>query len=113
MSSQSSSSRSPSPEPVELPTQLSELCELTANKPESLVNGDTEIQGAALKAAKFLFDRGVLSEAAAAPAMDDLLRSIDVPQAPVTRSQVAKQKAGDAPPVKERLAFNRTPLELL
>ncbi|KAG8906606.1 hypothetical protein FRC00_012456, partial [Tulasnella sp. 408] len=101
MSSVESSSRSPSPEPIELPAQLSELCQLTASKPESLVHGDTDIQAAALRATKFLFDRGVLSEADAAPAMDELLKSIDVPQAPVTRSQVAKQKAGLAPPPKE------------
>ncbi|KIO31136.1 hypothetical protein M407DRAFT_220899 [Tulasnella calospora MUT 4182] len=113
MSSVSSSSRSPSPEPIELPTQLSELCELTASRPESLVHGDTGIQTAALRATKFLFDRGVLSEADAAPAMNELLKSIDIPQPPVTRSQVAKQKAGTAPPPKEPITFGRTPLSSL
>ncbi|KAG8922503.1 hypothetical protein FRC01_013946 [Tulasnella sp. 417] len=113
MSSESSSSRSPSPEPIELPAQLWGLCELTASKPESLVHGDTEIQAAALRATKFLFDRGVRSEADAAPSMNELLKSIDVPQAPVTRSQVAKQKAGTAPPAKESITFSQTPLSSL
>lgn len=45
--------------------------------------------------------------------MDELLRSIDIPQAPVTRSQVAKQKAAGAPPPKESLTFDRTPLNSL
>lgn len=45
--------------------------------------------------------------------MDELLRSIDVPQAPVTRSQVAKQKAAGAPPPKESLTFDLTPLDSL
>jgi U3 small nucleolar RNA-associated protein MPP10 len=54
----SSSSRSSSPEAVELPEQLLSLAKLIEAKPESFASGDKDIENAALSATKYLFERG-------------------------------------------------------
>jgi U3 small nucleolar RNA-associated protein MPP10 len=55
----SSRSTSPAPEEVtELPEALSHLSLRLDEKPESLVTGNKDIQLAALKATKYVFDLG-------------------------------------------------------
>lgn len=60
MSSSSRSSSLAPEEQIELPTELAQLSITVDEKPESLATGNKDIQLAALKATKYVFDQGML-----------------------------------------------------
>lgn len=57
-------------------------------------------------------NEAVAMESEAATSIDDLLKSVELPQAPVTRSASAKRNASPPPP-KEPLTFSLTPVSSL
>ncbi|KAG8906223.1 hypothetical protein FRB99_007369 [Tulasnella sp. 403] len=108
----SSRSRSPEPEPVELPSELLELSRHVESRPESFLTGDADIQAAALNATKWLFDKAVSSESTANLYINELLKSIEVPRGPITRSAAAKLLQ-EPQAATEPLQLQKTPIEAL
>ncbi|KAK7050943.1 U3 snoRNP protein [Paramarasmius palmivorus] len=93
-------------------TELSQVSQLVDNRPEVLATGSTELQDAALKATKFIFDLSVQSENDAKSHLEGFLSSLTPSHAPQTRSQTRKRKRSPSPPAP-KVKFETTPLSSL
>uniref|UniRef100_A0A0W0EXV0 U3 small nucleolar ribonucleoprotein protein MPP10 n=1 Tax=Moniliophthora roreri TaxID=221103 RepID=A0A0W0EXV0_MONRR len=92
--------------------ELSGVSQLIDNQPELLATGSKDLQNAALKATKFIFDLSVQSEGDAKDRLDELFSQLAPTQAPQTRSQTRKRKRSPSPPVP-KVKFETTPLSNL
>ncbi|KAJ3977012.1 U3 small nucleolar ribonucleoprotein complex, subunit Mpp10 [Lentinula raphanica] len=91
---------------------LSELSHAVDEHPEYLYSGSSDIQNAALQAAKFVFDLSVHSEKVSQPYLQTLLAAVSPSEAPQTRSQSLKRKRGPSPPTP-KVSFIPTPVDSL
>ncbi|KAJ3814509.1 U3 small nucleolar ribonucleoprotein complex, subunit Mpp10 [Lentinula aff. lateritia] len=91
---------------------LDHLSLTTDEQPESLYSGNSDIQNAALQAAKFVFDLSVQSETICKPYLETLLSAVSPSEAPQTRSQARKRKRSPDPLFLE-VVFKTTPVDSL
>ncbi|KAJ3864763.1 U3 small nucleolar ribonucleoprotein complex, subunit Mpp10 [Lentinula novae-zelandiae] len=91
---------------------LNQLSLAADKQPESLYSGDSDVQNAALQAAKFVFDLSVQSEITCKPYLETLLASVSPSDAPQTRSQARKRKRSPDP-LSLEVIFKTTPVDSL
>ncbi|KAJ3854902.1 U3 small nucleolar ribonucleoprotein complex, subunit Mpp10 [Lentinula lateritia] len=91
---------------------LDHLSLTTDEQPEGLYSGNSDIQNAALQAAKFVFDLSVQSETICKPYLETLLSAVSPSEAPQTRSQARKRKRSPDPLFLE-VVFKTTPVDSL
>nr|GAT44214.1 predicted protein [Mycena chlorophos] len=101
---------------VELPTELKTLSDLIQTQTSFFsATGSPEVQDAALRATKFVFDLSVSSENESRPLITDFLASLAPSEAPQTRSHASKKRKRDpspSPPPAPTL-FETTPIASL
>ncbi|KAH9946645.1 Mpp10 protein [Amylocystis lapponica] len=98
-------------EDVALPSELAGLSAIVDETPEIFGTGSSELQLAALRATKYVYDLALRSEARSRAHIAELLSSISPDLAPQTRSQTSKRKRSPDPRTPANVpALRETPL---